>query len=102
LSRAGINLDGVAEIDGVVHVLARDPRAARQALRAGGYALDSELEVIVTPMPDRPGEVSMILQRLADAEVNVKFLYLATDTRVVIGTDDITAARQALEKRRTS
>jgi len=47
-------------------------------------------------MPDRPGELSMILQRLAEAGVSVRFLYLLTETRVVIGTDDITTARKAL------
>jgi hypothetical protein len=29
--------------------------------------------------------------------VNLRFIYLATDTRVVIGVDDITRARAALE-----
>src|SRR5256885_8609875 len=96
LTRSGVNIEGLAEVEGVVHILARDPRAARQALRGGGFAIDSELEVLIVPMPDRQGEVAMILQRLQDADVNVKFLYLATDTRVVIGTDDIAAAREAL------
>ena len=41
-------------------------------------------------------------KRLAEAEVNVKFLYLGTDTRVVIGVDDITAARTVMSQRRTS
>jgi hypothetical protein len=97
LSESGVNIEGLSEVDGVVHVLARDPRSARQALRGGGFAIDAELEVIVVPMPDRPGEVSMILQRLAEANVNIRFLYLATETRVVIGTDDITSARQILQ-----
>lgn len=44
-------------------------------------------------MPDRPGELSRILQRLAEAEVNVRSVYLATDTRVVIGAEDVTKAR---------
>jgi hypothetical protein len=96
LSSAGVNIEGLAEVEGVVHILARDPRTARQALRAGGFAIDAELEVLIVPMPDRQGEVSMIMQRLADAGVNVRFVYLATDTRVVIGTDDITQARKAL------
>jgi hypothetical protein len=96
LSQAGVNMEGLAEIGGVVHVLARDPREARQALRAAGFAIDAELEVLIVPMPHRPGEVSMIVQRLADAGVNVRFIYLATDTRLVIGTDDITAARATL------
>jgi hypothetical protein len=97
LSNAGVNIEGIAEIGGVVHVLARDPSAARSALRAGGYTIDGELEVLVLPMTDRPGELSMIMQRLADASVNLRFIYLATHTRVVIGADDITRARAVLE-----
>ncbi len=96
LSRAGVNIEGIAEVEGVVHVLARDPNAARTALRSDGYTIDGEVEVLVLPLPDRPGELSMIMQRLADASVNVRFVYLATETRVVIGVDDITQARQAL------
>lgn len=97
LSRAGVNIEGVAEVEGVVHVLARDPGAARAALRSGGYTIDGEVEVLVLPMTDRPGELSMIMQRLADASVNVRFVYLATETRVVIGVDDISQARQVLD-----
>src|SRR6202162_2067653 len=97
LSRSGVNIEGIAESDGVVHVLARDPSAARAALRAGGYPIDGELEVVVMPMPDRPGELSMVMQRLAEAGVTLRFVYLATGTRVVIGVDDITRARAALE-----
>ena len=97
LSRSGVNVEGIAEIGGVVHVLARDPSAARAALRAGGYTIEGELEVLVLPMTDRPGELSMIMQRLADASVNLRFIYLATETRVVIGVEDISRARAVLE-----
>ena len=97
LSNAGVNIEGIAEIEGVVHVLARDPSRAKSALRAGGYTIDNELEVLVLPMTDRPGELSMIMQRLADASVNLRFIYLATETRVVIGVDDISRARAVLE-----
>ena len=100
LSRAGVNIEGVAEVGGIVHVLARDPGAARSSLRAAGYTIDGEVEVLVLPMTDRPGELSMIMQRLADASVNVRFVYLATETRVVIGVDDITQARQVLDATR--
>lgn len=100
LSQAGVNIDGLAEVDGVVHVLARDPSAARAALRAAGYSIAGELEVLIMPMPDRPGELSMITRRLADASVNVRFVYLATETRVVIGVDDISQARQVLDSSR--
>jgi hypothetical protein len=97
LSRSGVNIEGLTEVDGVVHVLARDPSSARSALRAGGYSIEGELEVLVLPMSDRPGELSMVMQRLAEAGVNLRFVYLATETRVIIGADDITRARAALE-----
>ena len=97
LSRSGVNIEGITEVEGIVHVLARDPSAARAALRAGGYPIDGELEVVVMPMSDRPGELSMVMQRLAEAGVNLRFVYLATGTRVVIGVDDITRARAAME-----
>jgi len=97
LSRSGVNIEGIAEIQGIVHILARDPHAARSCLRSGGYTIEDELEVLILPLPDRPGELSMITQRLADASVNVRFVYLATETRVVIGVDDITQARQVLD-----
>jgi len=100
LSRAGVNIEGLTEVDGLVHVLARDPSHARSALRAGGYIVEGELEVLVLPMSDRPGELSMVMQRLAEAGVNLRFVYLATETRVVIGADDITRARAALEPAR--
>jgi hypothetical protein len=96
LSEAGVNIEGLAMIEGVVHVLAKNPGAARQALRKSGFEIDGELEVLQVPMPDRPGELSMILLRLAEAGVSVRFLYLLTETRVVIGTDDISAAREAM------
>src|SRR5438270_12641530 len=97
LSSNGVNIEGIAEMGGIVHVLARDPSAARAALRAGGYTIDSELEVLILPMTDRPGELSMTTQRLADASVTLRFIYLATGTRVVIGPDDITRARAVPE-----
>jgi hypothetical protein len=102
LTGTGLNIEGIAEVEGVVHVVGRDPRAVRMALRDAGYAIDSELEVLMVQMPDRPGELAMIMHRLAEAGVNLRFLYLATETRVVIGVDDITKARTILSQRRTS
>src|SRR3989442_2841413 len=87
LSSAGVNIEGIAEIEGVVHVLARDPSAARSALRAGGYTIEGELEVLLLPMTDRPGELSMIMQRLADAPVNLRFVYPPARHRAVLCAD---------------
>ena len=97
LGKAGINIEGIAEVDGAVHLLAHNVGAARGALRTAGYAIEDEREVVVMPMPDRPGELAMTMRRLADAGVNIKFVYLATQTRVVIGADDVMKARAAVE-----
>ena len=97
LSQSGINIEGLAEFDGAVHVLAHNVSAARGALRTAGFAIEAEREVVVIPMPDRPGELAMTMRRLAEAGVNVRFVYLATQTRVVIGADDVMKARAAVE-----
>ena len=97
MSQAGINIEGIAEVDGAVHLLAHNVGAARGALRTAGYAIEDEREVVVMPIPDRPGELAMTMRRLADAGVNIRFVYLATQTRVVIGADDVMKARAAVE-----
>jgi hypothetical protein len=52
--------------------------------------------VLLTTVQDRPGEGAKLLRRIADAGVNVEFLYLATNNRIVFGVDDIQRARGAL------
>jgi len=96
VSRSGVNIEAVTEVNGLVHVLARDAGGVRAALRGAGYVIEDEREVIIMPMSDRPGELAMTLRRLAEAQVNVRFLYLATGTRVVIGAEDVMKARAAL------
>lgn len=99
--RAGVNIDGVGGFEcggeGVMHVLVEDADAARQALEGAGLEVRSEREVIVVDIADRPGEMGRTLRRLSDASVNVDLIYLATNTRLVIGPDDLDAARAALE-----
>jgi hypothetical protein len=99
LSRAGVNIEGITEVQGTVHFLVKNPPPARTALRGAGYQLEDEKEVVVIPMTDRPGELTMVVRDLAEAGVNVNFLYLATGTRIVIGTDDVVKARQVLADR---
>lgn len=96
LARAGVNIDGVAMIEGIAHVLVEDPGRARQALEAGGLTVESVRQVLVEQPADRPGALAQITGALAGAGVSVRFLYLATGTRVVVGADDLDRARGAL------
>lgn len=89
LSAAGINLEGHAEVGGVVHVLTTDAAATRDALEAAGFRVVREQEVALAPVEDRPGSAAGIFRRIADAKVNITFSYLATRNRLVIASDDL-------------
>jgi hypothetical protein len=96
-AKAGINLDGIcgfpSEGIGVIHVLVDDPAAARDAFTEAGITVRDEREVLVADVTDRPGELGELTRRLADGGVNVDLIYLATNTRLVLGVDDLDGAR---------
>ena len=96
VSAAGINLEGHAEMEGVVHVLTTDAAAARQALEAAGFRVLKEQQVVLVPVEDRPGAAASIFRRIADAKVNIHFSYLATRNRLVVGADDLQDLLSAL------
>jgi hypothetical protein len=96
VSQAGINIDGYAEIGGVVHVLSPDLRAAHECLQQSGFHILQEHQVVVVPVADEPGAAARVFQRLADAHVNIKYSYLATRNRLVIAAHDPQSALDVL------
>ena len=88
IAHAGINIDGLTERDGSVHLLTRDAPATQRALRAAGVRVRAEREVAVIELQDRPGAAAAVFRRIADAGINVEFSYLATNNRLVLGTGD--------------
>ena len=89
VSGAGINLEGHAEMDGVVHVLTTDADGARAALDGAGFRVVREQQVVLVSVADRPGSAASIFRRIADAKVNITFSYLATGNRLVIASDSL-------------
>ena len=89
VSAAGINLEGHAEMEGVVHVLTTDAEGTRDALEAAGFRIVREQQVVLVPVEDRPGSAAGIFRRIADARVNIRFSYLATRNRLVIAADNL-------------
>jgi hypothetical protein len=89
VSVAGINLEGHAEMEGVVHVLTTDAERTRDALEATGFRIVKEQQVVLVPVEDRPGSAAGIFRRIADARVNIRFSYLATRNRLVIAADNL-------------
>jgi hypothetical protein len=100
LGAANINIDGCcaypAGTAGQLHVLVDEAAAARAALTEAGYNVVSDREVIVHELADVPGSAGACLRKIADAGVNLELVYVATATRLVIGVDDLDAARAAL------
>lgn len=96
VSASGLNIDGYAEIGGVVHVLSPDLRAAHECLERAGFRVIQEQEVVLVPVADEPGAAARVFQRLAEAHINVKYTYLATGNRLVIATDRPQAVLDAL------
>ena len=100
LGRAGVNIDGGCGIpcgdEGEIHILVQDAAAARRALQDAGIELRDEREVLVAEIEDRPGTLGELGSRMASAGVNIELMYLDTNGHVVLGVDDLEAARQAL------
>jgi hypothetical protein len=96
VSAAGINIDGYAEIGGVVHVLSPDLRATHDCLQQAGFRILQETQVVLVPVADQPGAAAAVFQRLAESHINIKYTYLTTRNRLVIAADNPAAVLAAL------
>lgn len=99
IGAAGVNIDGYAEMAGVVHVLTTDIAGTRRALEREGFQVTDEQQVCVVEVADRAGAAGEIFQRVADARINIAFSYLATHNRLVIGATDVQAVLRAVALR---
>lgn len=96
VSGSGINLDGYAEMNGVVHVLTPDLPSARRCLSEAGFRVVQEQQVVLVPVADEPGAAARVFQQIAGAHINVRYSYLATRNRLVIASDDPQAVIKAV------
>ena len=95
LGAAGINIEGLLGVGmegrGIIHVCVQDGAAARKALEDAGIKVEGESEAILgDPVPgaDQAGTMGVMARQIADAGVNVRAVYLATNSRAVMVTDD--------------
>src|SRR5215210_6171236 len=100
--RGGVNIEGlcamVGDGKGFIQILVQDEGAARKALEDAGIAVADEREAIIVDLHDKPGAMGEIARDLADAGVNIDVAYtIFTGVRLVILTEDVEAARQALD-----
>ena len=102
LGEEGVNIEGFCAVrrGGAteVHVLVEDPTPTMEALARAAIEVVTEEEVAVIDVVegDRPGVIGEMADRLSSAGININLAYLATETRLVFGADDLAAARAAL------
>jgi hypothetical protein len=101
---AGANIRGLAAFTGqsrgVIHLLFDDEAVerARTAIEGAGLGIADEREVLVIDVDDRPGSLGELARELAEANVNIELAYTTFGgVKLVIATDDLEAARAALE-----
>ena len=103
LGIAGVNIEGVCgfgmEGRGIIHLCVLDASAARAALEASGLKVEGEEDAILSDpvgAVDDPGTMGVIARRVADAGINVRVLYTATNNRAVVVTDDNARAMELM------
>jgi hypothetical protein len=99
MGREKINIEGLCAVEhnegGIFHLLTTDKAATTRAIAKVGYKVTRETEVIVERVEDRPGMLGNVTRRIADAGINLTTVYLATDTRLVLGCENVSALESA-------
>src|SRR6202008_979517 len=105
LAKAEINIHALATSDTVDHSVVRmvvsNPTKALMLLgEAGVLALESDVLMIETV--NEPGVLGKIAEKLAEADVNIEYAYLAASPKmdkglIVLRPSDVEKARRALE-----
>jgi hypothetical protein len=84
---------------GAIGLITTDADTTREALSGTGMTVH-EYEVVNFRIPDRPGTLADVTQRLASAGVDIEFLvptdYSRGEVAMAVGADNLPLARQAL------
>ena len=105
LGNAGVNIHALATSDTVDHTVVRmvvsDPTRALMLLGEAGV-LALETEVITIETASQPGVLGKIAERLAEAEVNIEYVYLAGSLGaekglIILRPSDVEKAQRVLE-----
>jgi hypothetical protein len=106
LSAQAVNIEALSLIDsleqGVVRLLTSDPEACKKVLQSSGFYV-IEGEVLVLDLFDRVGKLAEITATLAQAKVNVDYVYGSVEhpgspIRLVLKASDATRAHALLSE----
>jgi hypothetical protein len=101
ISDAGVNIAAATFVGpgdrAEIHILVPHAEAVKHALAISHVAVTGEREVVVVDVEDRPGVLADLTRKVAQAEVNLDLVYVATRNRIVFGAEDLAPLRAALE-----
>jgi len=105
LGQAGINIRALSLADtsdfGILRLIVDRPDEATALLKREGFTF-SLTDVVAVEVPDRPGGLAAVLDRLGQGGVNVEYMYAFVEKSsgqavLVFRFDDVTAALKTLE-----
>ena len=101
LKDADINLQGFSTTEardyGILRLVVSDTDAARQKLKEAGFTTHIA-EAICIKVEDRPGELYKILDILANAKINIDYVYVIAGTKLVLSVSDIPKTESILRE----
>lgn len=92
LAKAGINIDGYAEIERVLHLLVKDAPRAYEELVTAGVDVQGVQHIFVVEVENTPRAAAGVFRRIVDAGMNVRFSYVAANNRLVVGVENLRAS----------
>ncbi len=99
LGAAGVNIRGFSVSDtadfGIVRLVVDDTARGLTALKEAGFTVRVD-DVICIDLPDVPGGLAGVLRIVAEAGVNIEYVYSLVATYVVLNVPDVDRALRLL------
>lgn len=99
LGEAGVNIRGFSVSDtadyGILRLVVDRPDEAISTLKAAGFTVREDA-VICIDLPDEPGGLACVLKIVAEAGVNIEYVYSLVATYVVLNVPDVDRAVEML------
>ena len=97
----GINLQGFSTTEardyGILRLVVSDTETAKQKLKEAGFTTHIA-EAICIKVDDKPGELYKILDILANAKINIDYIYVIAGTKLVLSVSDIPKTESILRE----
>ena len=102
LGESGINIRALSIADtsdfGILRFIVNDPDSAYRQLKANGFTV-SATEVIAVRIPDNPGGLASVLDKVSEENLNIEYLYAFLGTTndealIIFKVEDIEKAER--------